>query len=51
LDGFYLACSLFPTGYSGLYSIETGKYRTGVMQIVSAAMGKEKIYYEAIKPE
>lgn len=43
--------ALFPTGYSGLYPIETGIYRTGVMQIVSAAMGKEKRYYKAIKPE
>ncbi len=43
--------ALFPTGYSGLYPIETGKYRTGEMQIVSGAMGKEKIHYEAIKTE
>ena len=42
--------SLFPTGYSGPYSIETGKYRTGVMQVVSGAMGKEKIHFEAIPP-
>lgn len=42
--------ALFPTGYSGLYAIEVGKYRTGEMQIVSGAMGKEKIHYEAIKP-
>lgn len=43
--------SLFPTGYSGLYKIEVGKYRTGIMQVVSGAMGKEKVHYEAIKPE
>jgi hypothetical protein len=43
--------ALFPTGYRSLYPIETGKYQTGVMQIVSAAMGKEKRYYKAIKPE
>ena len=43
--------ALFPTGYSGPYKIETGKYRTGEMQIVSGAMGKEKVHYEAVKPE
>jgi Fic family protein len=40
--------ALFPTGYSGMYKIEVGKYRTGEMQIVSGAFGKEKIHYEAI---
>lgn len=43
--------SLFPTGYSGPYEIEVGRYRTGEMQVVSGAMGKEKVHYEAIKPE
>lgn len=43
--------SLFPTGYSGMYKIEVGKYRTGDMQVVSGAMGKEKIHYEAPKPD
>lgn len=42
--------ALFPTGYSGMYKIEVGKYRTGDMQVVSGAMGKEKIHYEAPKP-
>jgi Fic family protein len=28
-----------------------GKYRSGEMQVVSGAMGKEKVHYEAIKPE
>lgn len=41
--------ALFPTGYSGPYKIETGKYRTQEMQIVSGALGKEKIHYEAVK--
>lgn len=40
--------ALFPTGYSGLYKIEVGKYRTGEMQILSGAMGKEKLHYEAV---
>lgn len=41
--------ALFPTGRSGMYKIEVGKYRTGVMQIVSGAMGKEKVHYEAVE--
>lgn len=49
LFGWHAA--LFPTGHSGPYKIEAGKYRTGEMQIVSGAMGKEKIHYEAVKPE
>ncbi|MBX2931551.1 MAG: Fic family protein [Chitinophagaceae bacterium] len=49
LFGWHAA--LFPTGYSGPYAIETGKYRTGEMQIVSGAMGKEKVHYEAVKPK
>lgn len=49
LFGWHAA--LFPTGYSGPYEIETGKYRTGEMQVVSGAMGKEKVHYEAVKSE
>ena len=49
LFGWHAA--LFPTGYSGPYAIETGQYRTGEMQVVSGAMGKEKVHYEAVKPE
>ncbi len=49
LCGWHAA--LFPTGYSGPYAIEVGKYRTGEMQIVAGAMGKEKVYYEAINPK
>jgi Fic family protein len=40
--------ALFPTGYSGMHKIEVGGYRTGEMQIVSGAMGKEKVHYEAV---
>jgi Fic family protein len=49
LFGWHAA--LFPTGYSGLYEIEVGRYRTGKMQVVSGAMGKEKVHYEAVKPD
>ena len=49
LFGWHAA--LFPTGYSGPYLIEVGRYRTGEMQVVSGAMGKEKVHYEAVRPE
>lgn len=49
LCGWHAA--LFPTGFSGPYEIEVGRYRTGVMQVVSGALGKEKVHYEAVKPE
>jgi len=49
LCGWHAA--LFPTGYSGPYEIEVGRYRTGEMQVVSGGMGKEKVHYEAVKPE
>lgn len=49
LFGWHAA--LFPTGYSGPYEIEVGKYRTGEMQVVSGAMDKEKVHYEAVKPK
>lgn len=47
LFGWHAA--LFPTGWSSMYRIEVGKYRTGDMQVVSGAMGKEKVHYEAPK--
>lgn len=40
--------ALFPTGWSGMYRIDTGCYRDGEMQIVSGPMGKEKIHFEAL---
>lgn len=46
LFGWHAA--LFPTGYSGMHKIEVGCYRTGEMQVVSGAMGKEKVHYEAV---
>lgn len=49
LFGWHAA--LFPTGYSGPYEIEVGRYRSGEMQIVSGAMGKEKVHYEAVQPQ
>jgi len=49
LFGWHAA--LFPTGYSGPNKIEVGRYRTGDMQVVSGAMGKEKVHYQAVSPE
>lgn len=43
-------CALFPTGKSGMYKIIVGKWRddsTGPMQVVSGALGKEKVHYQA----
>ncbi len=42
--------ALFPTGRSGMYKITVGCWRTeeaGAMQVISGAMGKEKIHFEA----
>ena len=45
LFGWY-AC-LFPTGYSGMYKIDVGKYRSNPMQVISGGIGHEKVHYEA----
>ncbi len=42
--------AMFPMGRSGMYEIIVGNWRddsTGSMQVVSGAMGKEKVHYEA----
>jgi Fic family protein len=42
--------ALFPTGRSGMYKITIANWRldvTGPMQVVSGAMGKEKVHFEA----
>ncbi|MCL2032410.1 MAG: Fic family protein [Methanomassiliicoccaceae archaeon] len=46
LFGWHAA--LFPTGYSGMNKITVAKYRTEEMQVVSGAIGKEKVHYEAV---
>ncbi len=46
--------SLFPTGRSGMHKIKVGNWRsdtTGPMQVVSGAMGKEKVHFEAPNSE
>ena len=48
LFGWHAA--LFPSGRSGMHKITTGGWRKndkGPMQVVSGAMGKEKIHFEA----
>jgi Fic family protein len=42
--------ALFPTGRSGMHKIDVGCYRNGEMQVVSEAMGKEKVHYQAPPP-
>ena len=41
--------ALFPTGRSGMFPITVAAYRVGIepMQVVSGAMGREKVHYEA----
>ena len=49
LFGWHAA--LFPSGYSGMYKVETGCYRSGEMQVVSGPMGKKRVHYEAVAPK
>ncbi len=39
--------ALFPTGYSGLFKIITGDWRTEPMQVVSGPVGRKIVHYEA----
>jgi len=39
--------SLFPTGWSGMHRITTGRFRDGEMQVVSGPMGREKVHFQA----
>ena len=46
--------AMFPSGRSGLYKIKVGEYRddaNGRMQVVSGALGHEKVHYEAPSAE
>jgi Fic family protein len=50
LNGWHAA--LFPSGYSGLRKIKTGKLRGDEpMQVVSGPPGKEKVHFEALPRE
>ena len=42
--------ALFPTGRSGMYRITVADWRkdtTGPMQVISGAIGKEKVHFQA----
>lgn len=42
--------SLFPSGWSGMHQIKVGQWRndaSGPMQVISGAIGKEKVHFEA----
>jgi hypothetical protein len=44
--------ALFPTGRSGMHRITVASWRkdaTGAMQVVSGAMGKEKVHFQALR--
>lgn len=49
LFGWHAA--LFPTGHSGYYKIDVAQYRKGEMQVVSGALGNEKVHYHAPSPD
>ena len=52
LFGWHAA--LFPSGRSGMHKITVGKWRnnkSGPMQVVSGAIGKEKVHFEAPEAE
>lgn len=47
---FNWQAALFPTGRSGMYKITAGDWRkdkTGPMQVISGAYGKERVHYQA----
>ncbi|TXL80440.1 Fic family protein [Vineibacter terrae] len=42
--------ALFPTGYSGLHRVKTGRWRDdaqGPMQVVSGPIGRQRVHYQA----
>lgn len=49
LFGWHAA--LFPSGRSGMYKIEVGQWRTGDMQVVSGASGREIVHFKAPGPQ
>lgn len=49
-DFFDWHAALFPTGRSGTYKINVADWRTdstGLMQVVSGALGKERVHFPA----
>ena len=39
--------ALFPTGRNNMGRIEVGRWRTGPMEVVSGAIGRERVHFEA----
>ena len=39
--------ALFPTGRNNMGQIEVGRWRTGPMEVVSGAIGRERVHFEA----
>ena len=44
-------CALFPNGRNGYEEINVGKYRVAEMNVISGALGREKVHYHAPAPE
>ena len=44
-------CALFPNGRNGYEEINVGKYRGDEMNVISGALGREKVHYHAPAPE
>ena len=47
---FSWQAAIFPTGFSGMHKIIAGNFRDdakGAMQVISGAVGREKVHYEA----
>ena len=44
-------CALFPNGRNGYEEINVGKYRVDEMNVISGALGREKVHYHAPAPE
>lgn len=44
-------CCLFPYGKNGYEEINVGKYRVDEMNVVSGALGREKVHYHAPSPQ
>lgn len=42
---------LFPYGKNGYEEIDVGKYRVDEMNVISGALGREKVHYHAPAPE
>ena len=44
-------CAIFPNGRNGYEEINVGRYRVDEMNVISGALGREKVHYRAPAPE